>query len=197
MVAVASRKRPSSRGQAYESHVASRRASSHPTQEPCNEHPSTSPRTERRGGVGILSRRQFVGSTAGALAAAGFGGGLLAACGRADGSLPTSPISLREDRVPAPGGTAPLPIPGGTPQLGGAFHVWAPAALDSIDAEPATITDFNGFVGLAYISGMVTRHRRSTGETVQLPFLSADMRFMKGMYRGADGRVRRGTFGLI
>jgi hypothetical protein len=68
---------------------------------------------------------------------------------------------------------------------------------DSIDAEPITITDFKGSVGLAYLNGMVTRRRRSTGESVQLPFLGADMRFMKGVYRGADGRVRRGTFGFI
>ena len=45
--------------------------------------------------------------------------------------------------------------------------------------------------------GMVTRRNRSTGETVQLPFLEADMRFMTGVYRGDDGRVRRGTFGFI
>jgi len=66
-----------------------------------------------------------------------------------------------------------------------------------MDAEPATITNFNGSVGLAYISGMVTRRSRSTGETVELPFLAADMRFMTGVYRGDDGRVRRGTFGFI
>ena len=167
-----------------------------------DEHPLTSPATDRHTGVGILSRRQFVGSTAGTLAAAAGFGSLLAACGRADDIFPTSPISLRETRVPAPGQAAPLPIPRGSPLIaGGGFHVWAPApsaaGLDSIDAEPATITDFNGFVGLAYTSGMVTRRRRSTGETVQLPFLDADMRFMQGVYRAVDGRVRRGTFGLI
>lgn len=72
-----------------------------------------------------------------------------------------------------------------------------PAGLDPIDAEPATISDFNGFVGLAYISGTVTRRTRSTGETVELPFLGSDMRFMAGVYRGVDGRVRRATFGFI
>jgi hypothetical protein len=66
-----------------------------------------------------------------------------------------------------------------------------------MDAEPATITNFNGFVGLAYISGMVTRRNRTTGETEQLPFLGSDMRYMTGVYRGEDGRVRRGTFGFI
>ena len=168
------------------------------TQEFPNEHPSTSPRTDPHGS--IVSRRQFVGSTAGALAAAAGFGSLLEACGRADDGLPTSPVSLRLTQDRAPGQAAPLPIPGGSPLLGG-FHVWAPGPPslpgDSVDAEPITITDFKGSVGLAYINGVVTRRRRSTGERVQLPFLSADMRFMSGVYRGADGRVRRGTFGLI
>ncbi len=170
------------------------------TQEFPNEHPSTSPRTDPLGSVGIVSRRQFVGSTAGALAAAAGFGSLLEACGRAGDGLPTSPISLRLTQETPLGQAAPLPIPVGSPLFGG-FHVWAPGppalGFDSIDAEPITITDFKGSVGLAYINGMVTRRRRSTGESVQLPFLSADMRFMKGVYRGADGRVRRGTFGLI
>ena len=169
------------------------------TQEFPNEHPSTSPRTNPHGSVGIVSRRQFVGSTAGALAAAAGLGSLLEACGRAD-DLPTSPISLRLTQARASGQAAPLPIPVGSPSLFG-FHVWAPGPPslggDSIDAEPITITDFKGSVGLAYINGMVTRRRRSTGEREQLPFLSADMRFMKGVYRGSDGRVRRGTFALI
>ena len=93
----------------------------------------------------------------------------------------------------------PLPIPGGTPVLGGGFHVYGPGAagLDPPDSEPATITDFRGFIGLAYISGTVVRTQRSTGDTVTLPFVSADMRFMQGIYRGADGRVRQGTFGFI
>ena len=122
---------------------------------------------------------------------------LVTGCGRADDGFLTSPISPRLSLAKAAGQAAPVPIPGGTPALGGAFHVWAPAAADSVDAEPATITDFNGFAGLAYISGMVTQRNRSTGETVQLPFLDADMRFMTGVYRGEDGRVRRGTFGFI
>lgn len=153
--------------------------------------------TSARGSDVILSRRQFVGSTAGSLAAAAGLGSLLAACGRADDGLLTSPISPRLALAKAAGQAAPVPIPGGTPALGGAFHVWAPAAVDSVDAEPATITDFNGFVGLAYINGVVTQRNRTTGEAVQLPFLESDMRFISGVYRGEDGRVRRGTFGFI
>jgi hypothetical protein len=166
-----------------------------------NERRSIPAHSSARGSDVILTRRQFVGSTAGSLAAAAGLGSLLAACGRADDGFLTSPISPQLSLAKASAQAAPVPIPGGTPALGGAFHVWAPAppaaGLDSIDAEPATITNFNGFVGLAYISGMVTRRSRSTGETVDLPFLGSDMRFMTGVYRGDDGRVRRGTFGFI
>src|SRR5690242_19677265 len=83
------------------------------------------------------SRREFV-RTAGAVALAG------AAVG---GRL------LRPQILQAASPDDPLPIPGGTPVLGGAFHVFAPAAFDPIDAEPITITNFNGTVGLAYIDG--------------------------------------------
>jgi len=167
-----------------------------PTRQNPNQHPLASPRNHSRGSDGILSRRQFVGSAAGTVAAAAGLGSLLAACSRADDGFVTSPISPRLSLAKA-SGQAPVPIPGGTPALGGGFHVWVPAAVDSIDAEPATITDFNGFVGLAYINGLVTQHNRSTGQTVQLPFIGADMRFMTGVYRGDDGRVRQGTFGFI
>jgi hypothetical protein len=127
-----------------------------------------------------VSRRQFVRSSAGAVVAgAALGSGI-----------------LRPSVAHAFENADPVPIPGGTPLLGGGYHVWAPGG-DPIDAEPITITDFNGFVGLAYISGMVTRRNRKTNAVDILPFNGADMRFMQGVYRGQDGRVRRGAFGLI
>jgi hypothetical protein len=91
----------------------------------------------------------------------------------------------------------PVPIPGGTPAGGGAFHVFGPAAGDPIDAEPMTITNLNSFVGLAYISGMVTQTNTKTGEILRLPFLNADMRFMQGDFRGTDGNVHQGTFAYV
>jgi hypothetical protein len=129
-----------------------------------------------------VSRRTFVRSAAGALAAgATFGNGL-----------------IQSAFAQAPNPSDPVPIPGGSPGLGGAFHVFAPAFIDPVDAEPITITNFNGFVGLAYISGMVTRRSRSNPADVKhYRFTDSDMRFMQGVYRGVDGRVRRGTFGLI
>jgi hypothetical protein len=99
----------------------------------------------------------------------------------------------------AKGPADPKPIPGGSPLLGGGFHVYGPGFpdFDPPDSEPSSITDFKGVVGLAYVSGTVVRTRRSTGETATLPFLFSDMRFMKGVFRGTDGRKRRGTFGFI
>jgi hypothetical protein len=130
-----------------------------------------------------VSRRQFVRTAAGAMAA-----------GAAIGQVGWPRVV---QAAKAPG--EPLPIPGGTPVLGGGFHVYGPGApgLDPVSAEPSTITDFNGVVGLAYISGTVKRTNNSTGEVAQLPFLGSEMRFMHGVFRGADGRVRRGTFGFV
>ena len=93
-----------------------------------------------------------------------------------------------------------VPIRGGSPKLGGSFHVFGPTpggSFDPIDAEPSTITDFNGFVGLAYISGTVQRTDKRTREVRTLPMISSDMRFMTGVFRGVDSRVHEGTFALV
>ena len=98
------------------------------------------------------------------------------------------------------GGLEPVPIPGGTPALGGVYHVFGPSpdgSFDPIDAQPVTITDFNGFFGLAYLNGDVTRTDAATGEVRVLPFVGADMRFMKGVFRGEDGRVYQGAFAFV
>jgi hypothetical protein len=93
-----------------------------------------------------------------------------------------------------------VPIPGGTPTLGGFYHLFGPspaAGGDPIDAEPATITNFDGFVGLAYISGNVTRTNTESGEQELLPFVDADMRFMQGLFRGTDGLIHKGAFAFV
>jgi len=92
---------------------------------------------------------------------------------------------------------APVPIPGGSPALGGAYHVFAPAVFDPIDAEPITITNLNAAVGLAYVSGMVTQTNTKTGEVLRLPFVNSDMRFMQGVFRGTDGKVHQGAFAFV
>jgi hypothetical protein len=89
----------------------------------------------------------------------------------------------------------PVPVQGSPNAV--PFSVWAPLVFDPIDADPSTITNFNGVAGLAYISGMVTRTNTKTGDVERFPFLDADMRFMQGTYRGVDGRPRQSTFGFI
>jgi hypothetical protein len=87
---------------------------------------------------------------------------------------------------------APIPI-SRTP-----YHVFGPMFQGTpIDAEPSTITNLDGFVGLAYISGMVTRTNTKTGERLRLPFRDSDMRFMKGNFRGTDGNIHQSTFAFV
>jgi hypothetical protein len=130
-----------------------------------------------------LSRRRFMQATGGVAVGAAIAGQLL------------------RPRTLYAAGDDPLPLPSGSL---GPFRVFAPYRLDDPnlqldppDAEPATITNFNGVVGLAYIDSTVRRTKISTGETVELPSFFSDMRFMNGVYRGVDGKPRQGTFALI
>jgi hypothetical protein len=130
-----------------------------------------------------MSRRQFIRTAAGVGAVAtALGAGV-----------------WRPGQAKAHQAHEPVPIPGGTPVFGGEFHVFGPGfpGFDPPDAEPSTITDFNGFLGLAYISGEVTRTNTVTGEVHTLPFVNNDMRFMKGNFRGTDGRMHHGAFAFI
>ena len=136
---------------------------------------------QRPHGAFTLSRRQFARTAAGA---AMIGATLGAGLGR--------------PRVAAAHNAhEPVYIPGGTPELGGAFHVFGPGIIDPDDAEPSTITNFNGFMGIAFISGTVTRTNTKTGEVRTLPFVDSDMRFMTGVFRGTDGQVHQGAFGFV
>lgn len=81
---------------------------------------------------------------------------------------------------------APRPIPQG--DIGGDFRV----NLIGHGLEPSTITDFNGFIGVTDVQGMATD--TTTGERL---LVDTDMRFMKGLYLGVDGRRHRGTFGFV
>ena len=92
----------------------------------------------------------------------------------------------------------PVPIPGGFQAGGQTFHVFGPGLSGNPpDQEPSTITDFNGFVGLAYLDGMVTQTDTKTGQVRRLPFLTSDMRFMQGVFRDTEGRVHQGAFALV
>ena len=128
----------------------------------------------------VVSRRQFVRGIAGAaVLGATFGSGL-----------------LRPKPAQASGSSDPLPVVGGWSVLN-PYHVYAPFFDGRLNSEPATISNFNGSVGLAYISGSVTRTNTKTGEVRTLPMVDSDMRFMKGVYVGQDGREHRGAFSLV
>ena len=105
-------------------------------------------------------------------------------------------LELLEDRsLPT---VAPLPISGGlipNPFGGPDVHQNLPGPADStvpgVGGEPSTITDFNGFVGVAHVQGTGTDGH---GHTL---LWDADLRFMQGDYRGVDGHLHKGTFAFL
>src|SRR5690242_1715286 len=123
-----------------------------------------------------ISRRRFVAGAAGATGAI-LGSGLW---------WPT--VARAADG----GSKAPKPIPGGIDAGGEIFHVFIPGS----GQEPATITDFKGWVGVATVGGTGTGTNLSTGETTDLVF-DTDMRFMQGVYVDTGGHQRHGTFGFV
>jgi hypothetical protein len=109
-------------------------------------------------------------------------------------------LELLEDRsVPS---VSPLPIPGGVgvpnPFGGPDVHVNVVGPADSTvttplptGGEPCSITDFIGSIGVARVNGTGT-------DGGGHPLLwDVDMRFMQGVYQGADGNLHTGTFAFI
>jgi hypothetical protein len=88
---------------------------------------------------------------------------------------------------------APRPIPGGFDHnfnivpSGAVFHVIPPG----IGFEMSSITDFNGVIGGSQTRG--TAH----GSDGSAYSFDCDMRFMRGVYVGLDGRLHNGSFGFI
>jgi hypothetical protein len=102
--------------------------------------------------------------------------------------------ALENRSLPSAG---PLPIPGiFNPGLGGPdIHFQKPGPADNTSGrfggEPSTITDFNGFIGVAHVQGTGTDN---SGNTL---FWDTDLRFMHGVYQGTDGRIHSGTFAFV
>jgi hypothetical protein len=128
----------------------------------------------KHAGRGALSRRGFIGSAAGVGVL--MGAGLL---------HPAHAIASKLVNA------TPNPIPGGLTVGGQQFHV----LFFGPGKEPATITDFSGFVGVADVQGTGTA-TNPDGSTRTLLF-DTDMRFMTGVYVGQDGAVHEGTFGFV
>jgi hypothetical protein len=105
-------------------------------------------------------------------------------------------LEALENRM-VPSGS-PIPIPGSfNPGLGGPdIHFQLPGLADNtntgrIGGEPSTITDFNGFIGVAHVQGTGTDN---SGNTL---FWDTDLRFMNGTFMAADGSIQRGTFAFV
>ncbi len=104
----------------------------------------------------------------------------------------------RSAQAAGPGIGLAVPIPTTTEFFPGVqSHVQAPPFLEGPDSDPATVYNFQGATGIAFISGMVDRWNRRTGERRRLPYLFNDMRFMQGVFRGRDGHARNATFGFV
>jgi hypothetical protein len=123
----------------------------------------------------VLSRRAFLGGTAGATAAT-LGAGLL---------HPTGALAAPRCNF------APRPTVNSVTQNGQDFHL----TFFGPGMDPSTVTDFNGFVGVADVQGTGTG-TNPDGTTETLLF-DTDMRFMSGVYIGQDGRVHKGTIGFV
>jgi len=88
----------------------------------------------------------------------------------------------------APGSGDPVPVPANPGAFG--LHIY----FVDPNAEPSAITNFNGMVGAAIVDG--TGIGTSAAGSKSYLF-DTDMRFMQGVFRGADGRVRDGTFAFV
>jgi hypothetical protein len=118
------------------------------------------------------SRRQFLTAGAGLGAVALLGGQVI-------GAAPARAAPLAGEPRHIPGGIQPFG-PGTE-----VFHVFFPGT-----GEPSTITDFNGFVGVAHVTGT------GTGANAGLSF-DVDNRFMTGEYIAVDGRHFKASFGFL
>ena len=61
--------------------------------------------------------------------------------------------------------------------------------------DPTSITDFNGFIGVADVQGTGTATNPDGSKETLL--FDTDMRFMSGVYVGVDGAVHKGAFGFV
>ena len=139
----------------------------------------------------VFGRRRFVLTAAGSVT-----GATVAGLVRPSPSIAApSPSSSRISPVPnpIPGGLELAPgfvihvFPAGDPAVTLPFsHL----SLAGFDAEPVTLTDFNGSAALAYHVGTA---RGSDGTMYNL---ETDIRAFEGEYM-VDGTVHRGSFALI
>ena len=123
-----------------------------------------------------LSRRAFMGGAAGITGTA-LGAGLLGPAVAAAAPPSSSAFPKPTTNVMSLGGVD--------------FHVtfFAPGL------DPSSLTDFNGFVGVADVQGTGTA--TNPDGSVETLLFDTDMRFMQGTFVGTDGNRHQGTFGFV
>jgi len=150
-----------------------------------------------------VSRRRFVGITAGAAS------GVLGA------GLWTPARGERDDDDDKRTAGRPCPEQNPIPHLNqavigiGGFRFFFPGPIDGSPAatdpepppqkagrDPSTIFDFDGVVGQADLNLTGTGTDTTTGASAQYGF-HTDMRFMMGKFVGTDGHLHRGAFAFI
>jgi hypothetical protein len=87
----------------------------------------------------------------------------------------------------------PVPIPGGIEVGGKRFHLYPPEPGNDV----STITDFVGDVGVAVIDGRWEVTEGDPDDRVRRGAYEIDLRFMKGLFRGADKGFHQATFGFV
>jgi len=87
----------------------------------------------------------------------------------------------------------PVPIPGGIEVGGQRFHLYPPEAGNDV----STITNFVGDVGVAVIDGRWEVSDGHPDDGVRRGHYEVDLRFMKGLFRGADKAFHQATFGFV
>ncbi|MCU1455217.1 MAG: hypothetical protein JWN46_3363 [Acidimicrobiales bacterium] len=140
-----------------------------------------------------LSRRDFVRTTAAA-------GGMLAAAGVLRPAMAFAGNTAH--------GSSPRPIPWGfsgadlgQPSNHHVYH-FLPPLPPGADGQPgqytecSSITDFKGFLAAANIDGTGTGTPSAANPDGRYTF-NVDMRVMKGVFIGTDGRQREGVFGFV
>jgi hypothetical protein len=126
-----------------------------------------------------LTRRAFLGSTAGATGAI-LGAGLL---------QPAAALAApRTDSTPNPSAHKETL---GTPLT---FSLTFPNP-DHPGTDLSSITDFKGFMGFADVQGTGTATNPDGSKETLL--YDTDMRFMTGVYVAKDDHVYNGTFGFV
>jgi hypothetical protein len=122
------------------------------------------------------------------------GAGATAAALAAAGAAPDLARAFRGGHLPH-GKELPRHVRGGIQPFGPGtrvFHIFLPGHR----AEPLTITDFHGVVGIAEVQGHGRGRNLGTGKTRRLLY-DVDLRFFKGTYVGRDEKVHHAAFSFV